>query len=117
VGNGLLWAPLSARGLAWPVLVYSLLLITAVVTAYGASRIGTLSATAGRLAFQGMLLFAWCDVTVGVGAAYGHTPPGEFVRALTDLFYTPALLLLVRSGMCGDAGLTRTADRSRHSAS
>jgi hypothetical protein len=97
--NALLWNALSAKGLALPVLVYGALLIGSTVTAYGAGRNGVLPADASRLAFWGMVLFVLCDITVGVGAAFGHTQEGELVRSLTGLFYTPSLLLLVRSGM------------------
>jgi hypothetical protein len=97
-GNAALWPALSPRGLAWPVLAYSVLLLTAVVTAYGTRQTGTWSMRASRCAFWGMVLFVLCDITVGIGAAYGHTSAGAFTRALTGLFYTPALLLLVRSG-------------------
>jgi hypothetical protein len=38
VGNGLLWSPLSAKGLSLPVLVYSTLLLTSAVTAFGAGH-------------------------------------------------------------------------------
>jgi YhhN family len=98
VGNAALWSALSPRGLAWPVFAYSVLLLTAVVTAYGTRETGTLSVRASRCAFWGMVLFVLCDITVGIGAAFGHTSAGAFTRALTGLFYTPALLLLVRSG-------------------
>lgn len=99
VGNGLLWSPLSAKGLALPVLVYSTLLLTSTVTAFGAGHTKVLAATASRQAFWGMVLFVLCDITVGIGAAFGHMPEGELVRSLTGLFYTPSLLLLVRSGL------------------
>jgi hypothetical protein len=98
VGNAVLWTALSSRGLAWPVLGYSVLLLTAVVSAYGARHTGTLSLQASLFAYWGMVLFVLCDITVGIGAAFGHTSAGEFTRALTGVFYTPALLLLVRSG-------------------
>ena len=99
IGNGLLWPALSTKGLALPVLIYSTLLVSAVVAARVAGLVGALPARQAAYAFWGMLLFLLCDLTVGIGAAFGHTAEGQFVRALTGLFYTPSLLLLARSAM------------------
>lgn len=96
--NAWLWPSLASRGLALPVLGYSVLVVTTVVVAWGARHGGPLGAGAARDAAVGMVLFALCDVTVGVGAAFGHTSAGALVRSVTGLLYTPALLLLVRSG-------------------
>lgn len=98
VGNGLLWPALSAKGLAVPVLIYSALLIFSVVAARVAGLVGALPRPQAAFALWGMVLFLLCDITVGIGAAVGHTAEGQLVRALTGLFYTPSLLLLVRSG-------------------
>ena len=99
VGNGFLWASLSAKGLAVPVLIYSMLLVASTIAAYGSATTGMLSASASRHAFWGMVLFMLCDITVGIGAAFGQSVEGQFVRSLTGLFYTPSLLLLVYSGI------------------
>ena len=100
--NAGLWPSLADRGLALPVLGYSVLVMTTVVVAWGARSGGPLLPEAARDAYLGMVLFALCDVTVGVGAAFGHTSGGALARSLTGLLYTPALLLLVWSGRSGD---------------
>ena len=97
IGNGLLWSSLSEKGLTIPVLIYSSLLITSVVTAYSTRFTGLLSTKQANYAFMGMILFLLCDITVGIGAAFGHTSEGQLVRSLTGLFYTPSLLLLAKS--------------------
>lgn len=99
VGNVLLWPTLASKGLAIPVLVYSALLIASTLAAYSTRLTRSLSQPHANWAFWGMLLFVLCDITVGVGAAFGHTSEGQLVRSLTGLFYTPSLLLLVRSAI------------------
>lgn len=98
VGNALLWPSLQPKGLAVPVLIYSSLLIISVVAAYSAGFTETLTKRQAKFAFYGMILFVLCDITVGVGAAFGDTSIGQLVRALTGLFYTPSLLMLAWSG-------------------
>jgi hypothetical protein len=99
VGNAALWPALAPKGLGPAVLGYSGLLLTSAVTAWGTAQLGVLPQPAGRKAFYAMVLFVLCDITVGIGAAFGHLPAGQLVRATTGLFYTPCLLLLVQSGL------------------
>ena len=98
IGNGLLWSSLQPKGLAFPILIYSSLLIVSTVAAFATRFNSTFSKTSSRFAFYGMILFLLCDITVGVGAAFGHTSVGQLVRVSTGLFYTPSLLLLAWSG-------------------
>ena len=98
IGNGLLWTSLEQKGLAIPVLIYSSLLSVSTVVAFATRFNLNFSKTSSGLAFYGMILFMLCDITVGVGAAFGHTSVGQLVRASTGLFYTPSLLLLGWSG-------------------
>jgi len=98
IGNGLLWPSLQPNGLAFPVLFYSSLLIVSTVAAFATRFTSNFSKISSRLAFYGMILFVLCDITVGVGAAFGYTSAGQLVRASTGLFYTPSLLLLAWSG-------------------
>lgn len=99
VGNLMLWPALAPKGLAVPVLIYGGLLMVSVLAAHAAGQAGKLPRPQAMFALVGMVLFLLCDVTVGIGAAYGDTPNGQLIRALTGLFYTPSLLLIVRSGM------------------
>lgn len=97
LGNAILWPSLQAKNLAFPVLIYSSLLITSVLASYSTDITGVLAARKANYAFIGMVLFLLCDITVGIGAAFGHTSEGELVRSFTGLFYTPSLLLLAKS--------------------
>lgn len=99
IGNAMLLPSLLQRGLALPVLVYSALLVCSVLAAYSTRFGGQLPIQNAKWAFWAMVLFLFCDITVGIGAAFEHTVEGQLVRACTGLLYTPSLLLLVRSGM------------------
>ena len=99
--NFLLHAPLSSKNLALPVGIYSGLLITSCLAAFAAMHAGFLPKRNARLAFLAMLLFLLCDITVGVGAAFGEQSFGSLIRAATGIFYTPSLLLLAFSGVTG----------------
>lgn len=98
-GNVLLYAPLSHLGLSLPVLIYSTLLVSSCWVAYAAIYRQVLPVPNARLACWAMLLFLACDITVGIGAAFGQRDWGALVRCTTGLFYTPSLLLLVLSGV------------------
>ncbi len=99
LGNALLYAPLSRFGLSVPVLLYSTLLIASCWVAYAAKSRQVLPVANASLAFWAMLLFVACDITVGIGAAFGQHNWGALVRCTTGLFYTPSLLMLVLSGV------------------
>jgi len=97
--NFLLHAPLSSKNLALPVGIYSGLLIASCLAAFAAMYTGFLAKRNAWLAFLAMLLFLLCDITVGLGAAFGEQSFGSFIRASTGIFYTPSLLLLAFSGV------------------
>lgn len=95
----MLYTPLTNKGMFLPVAFYALLLIISLGVAYTSKAIKVLPHKQANFAFWGMVLFVLCDITVGIGAAFGTTNLGIFIRSTTGVFYTPALLLLALSGM------------------
>lgn len=90
----LLYAPLQAKGLFWPVAGYGFLLVLSVLAAAYSKASGVLSPMQAKLALVGMVLFLVCDITVGLGAVWSDQPAGYLVRALTGVVYTPSLIFL-----------------------
>lgn len=89
---------LADVGLLGPTLVYGLLIVLAVCTAWGLVVMRIMPARNAWLIAIGMTLFTVCDITVGMGAALQGQPIGEGARVLTGLFYSPALIVLALSG-------------------
>lgn len=99
LANLLLHDALASKNLSLPVAIYGGLLVGSCLASYASIFIGFLPKRNAQLAFTAMLLFVICDITVGIGAAFGDQSWGAFIRATTGLFYTPSLLLLGFSGM------------------
>jgi uncharacterized membrane protein YhhN len=82
-----------------PVSLYALLLVTSLFAAWCAIRLKQMPVLSAWLAWCGLFLFLLCDITVGLGAVGKATEWGAWIRTTTGLFYTPALVLLVLSGV------------------
>lgn len=101
LGAGALLGPAAARRLAPELLelgaVYAAALAASVGLAWLSPALGALAPRRGAQAAAGMTLFFACDVTVALGALAGDRP-ALIARALTWVFYAPALALLALSG-------------------
>lgn len=95
----MLYKPLTSKGMFLPVALYALLLIVSLCAAYTSKALLILTHRQASFAFWGMVLFVLCDITVGIGAAFNTNHWGILIRSTTGVFYTPALLLLIFSGI------------------
>lgn len=105
-GAGALLAPLAVRRGSRELLalgaIYAAALAASVGVAWLSPLLGALTRRRGAQAAAGMTLFFACDVTVALGALAADRP-ALVARALTWIFYAPALALLALSGRASRA--------------
>jgi hypothetical protein len=88
---------LETHQLKTPIYIYGALLLLSCLSAY-LSIFKNFSTTQSTMIFWGMLLFLMCDITVLLPVTLPNNSWALLARAITSIFYTPALLLLAWSG-------------------
>jgi hypothetical protein len=104
LGNSVNAEPLTSNPALVPIIAtYGTFLICSLIVACKAPKVGYFPAHNAKLIKRGMILFFCCDACVGISLATGPDySVQEHVATIANnfvwYFYTPALILLARSG-------------------
>ena len=104
LGNSVNAEPLTSNPALVPIIAtYGTFLICSLIVACKAPKVGYFSMRNATLIKRGMILFFCCDACVGISLATGPDySVQEHVATIANnfvwYFYTPALILLARSG-------------------